>query len=103
MISILNILKSKKFTILFALFELTDYLSVGAGVKSLRNEMNQQYKRQYRELEDDVKEKISQYSKNKPKSEDHKQHISQAMTKYWQTVPHKPSGEAPSVTNGQIV
>lgn len=93
----------KKSTILFALFELTDYLSVGAGIKSLNNEMNQQYKRQYRELDDDVKKKISQSSKAKPKSEDHKQHISQAMTKYWQSVPRKPSGETPSVTNGEIV
>lgn len=66
--------------------------------------MKQQYKRQYRELDDDVKERISQSSKNKPKSEDHKQHISQAMTKYWQTVPHKqPSGDEPSVTTGEIV
>lgn len=65
--------------------------------------MKQQYKRQYRELDDEVKEKISQSSKAKPKSEDHKQHISQAMTKYWQSVPSKPSGDTPSVTNGQIV
>ena len=65
--------------------------------------MNQQYKRQYRELEDDVKEKISKSSKNKPKSEEHKEHISQAMTQYWLTVPHKPSGDEPSVTTGEIV
>ena len=65
--------------------------------------MKQQYKRQYRELDDEVKEKISQSSKAKPKSEDHKQHISKAMTRYWQTVPHKPSGDEPSVTTGEIV
>lgn len=48
------------------------------------------YKRQYRELDDEVKQKISNSSRNKPKSEEHKEHISQGMEKYWQTVPNKP-------------
>ena len=52
-----------------------------------------EYKRQYRELEDATKQKISQSSKNKPKSETHKQHISQAMIDYWETVEHRPDGE----------
>lgn len=65
--------------------------------------MNHKYKRQYRELADEVKERISQAHKNKHKSEAHKQHISLSLTKYWQSVPHRPSGETPSVTNGQIV
>lgn len=52
-----------------------------------------EYKRQYRELEDATKQKISQSSKNKPKSETHKQHISQAMIDYWQTVPNRPNDE----------
>ena len=47
------------------------------------------YKRQYRELDDDVKEKISRSTSNKPKSEEHKLHISQGMEKYWSTVPNK--------------
>lgn len=47
------------------------------------------YKRQYRELDDEVKEKISRSSTNKPKSEEHKLHISQGMEKYWSTVPNK--------------
>lgn len=47
------------------------------------------YKRQYRELDDETKEKIRLSSRNKPKSEMHKQHISQGMTEYWQTVPHR--------------
>jgi len=52
------------------------------------------YKRQYRELDDETKKKISASSRNKPKSEAHKQHISQAMEKYWLSVPHRPtSGE----------
>lgn len=48
------------------------------------------YKRQYREIDDEVKAKISNSSRNKPKSAEHKMHISQAMEKYWQTVPHRP-------------
>jgi len=49
-----------------------------------------EYKRQYRELEDETKQKISDSSRNRPKSEQHKQRISQAMVQYWQTVPHRP-------------
>lgn len=49
------------------------------------------YKRQYREIDDETKQKISVSSRNKPKSADHKMHISQAMEKYWQTVPHRPT------------
>ena len=52
-----------------------------------------EYKRQYRELEDATKQKISQSSKNKPKSEIHKQHISQAMIDYGETVEHRPNDE----------
>jgi hypothetical protein len=46
-------------------------------------------KRQFRELEQETKEKISRSSKGKIKSDLHKQHISQAMRKYWETVPSK--------------
>ncbi len=47
------------------------------------------YKRQYRDLEPEVRQKISDATKGKPKSYDHKLHISQAMTKYWSSVPYK--------------
>ena len=50
---------------------------------------NQPYKRQYRQLDDETKMKISASSRNRPKSEEHKQHISQGMTEYWQTVPNR--------------
>ncbi|MBR5907638.1 MAG: hypothetical protein IKZ50_04520 [Bacteroidales bacterium] len=49
-----------------------------------------EYKRQYREIPDETKQKISQTSKGKKKSEWHKEHIRQAMLDYWQTVPHRP-------------
>lgn len=50
-------------------------------------------KRIYRELNDETKAKISNSSKGKPKSASHKIHISQAMTDYWKTIPHKPKKE----------
>lgn len=52
-----------------------------------------QYKRQWRELSNETKGKISQSSKNKPKSAAHKEHISQSLTDYWRSVPHKPGNE----------
>lgn len=51
---------------------------------------NKNFKRQYRELEDTTKEKIRAAASGKPKSEMHKQHISQSMTNYWLGVPHRP-------------
>ena len=52
--------------------------------------MNKNYKRQYRELDDKTKEKISLSNQGKPKSDLHKQHISKAMKDYWQCIPHRP-------------
>ena len=48
------------------------------------------YTRQYRQLSDETKNKISTSAKNKPKSEEHKRRIQQSMLRYWQTVPNKP-------------
>ena len=52
------------------------------------------YKRQYRELDDETKEKIAASQRGRTKSESHRQHISQSMTKYWETVPHRPEVDA---------
>ena len=52
-----------------------------------------EYKRQYRDLPDEVKQKISASTKGKAKSYDHKQHISQGMRKYWSGVPNKPQSQ----------
>ena len=52
-----------------------------------------EYKRQYRELDDKTKEKIAASQRGRTKSESHKQHISQSMTKYWETVPHRPEAD----------
>ena len=53
-----------------------------------------EYKRQYRDLPDEVKQKISASTKGKAKSYDHKLHISQGMKKYWSGVPYKDRSSA---------
>ena len=49
-----------------------------------------QYKRQYRQLSDETKNRISASTKNKPKSEMHKRRIQQSMLDYWRTVKDRP-------------
>ena len=44
------------------------------------------YKRKYRELDDDVKKRISQSCKNLKKCSLHKQRLSQSLKKYWSGV-----------------
>ncbi len=62
-----------------------------------------EYKRQWRELSDEHKEKLSQAATNKPKSATHRQHISQAMIDYWRTVPHRPDAESGSTTMDDLI
>lgn len=47
------------------------------------------YKRQYRELDDETKKKISQSLKGRSKSYSHVQNISKGLKSYWQNVPSK--------------
>lgn len=47
-------------------------------------------KRQYRQLDDATKQKISQSLKNRSKSMSHKESISKGMKEYWKGVPNKP-------------
>lgn len=47
-------------------------------------------KRIYRELDAETRQKISVSSKGKAKTSSHKEHISQAMKRYWSSIPHKP-------------
>lgn len=49
-----------------------------------------EYKRLYRQLDDETKQKISKSNRNRPKSDQHKQRISQGMKGYWQNVPNRP-------------
>lgn len=53
------------------------------------------YKRQYREMDDETKRKISISSKGKAKSDEHKQHISTALKAYWQSIPSKNDSNKP--------
>jgi len=48
-------------------------------------------KRQYRDLCDDTKMRISQSLKGRSFSDSHKQAISDAMRQYWATIPYRPS------------
>ena len=59
----------------------------------------QPYKRQYRQLDDETKQKISASTKCKPKSETHKEHIRQGMLQYWETVPNKEDTQWYNVDN----
>ena len=47
-------------------------------------------KRIYRELDAETRQKISRATIGKAKSAAHKQHISQAMKRYWAGIPNKP-------------
>ncbi len=46
-------------------------------------------RRQYRDLRDDTKMRISQSLKGRSHSETHKQAISNAMKAYWATIPYR--------------
>ena len=46
--------------------------------------------RQYRELSDETKAKISQSMMGKSKSFTHKEKISNSLKAYWKTIPNKP-------------
>jgi hypothetical protein len=50
-------------------------------------------KRQFRELNADTKQRISQGLKNRTLSDNHKQAISDGMRAYWATIPNKPNYE----------
>ena len=53
--------------------------------------IQQSHKRQYRELSDETKQKISQTMKQKPqRPQSWRDHISQALKDYWQKVPNRP-------------
>lgn len=45
--------------------------------------------RTFRELTDETKAKISQSMRGRSKSFTHREHISDALRKYWETIPNK--------------
>ena len=52
--------------------------------------MDKTTKRQYRELDDMTKQKISQSLRGRCKSATHAQSISDGMKNYWKQVPNRP-------------
>ena len=64
-----------------------------------------EHKRQYRELSDETKNKISNATRGKSKTFTHRQNLSKALTAYWETVPNRPqpsSGETSTPNNGGV-
>lgn len=64
-----------------------------------------EHKRQYCELSDETKNKISKSTRGRGKSFQHKQNISKGMTEYWKTVPNRlqpSSGETSTPINGGV-
>lgn len=51
------------------------------------------YKRKFRELDDVIKQKISQALRGRSKSYSHVQNISKGLKNYWQNVPSKNKSE----------
>lgn len=49
-----------------------------------------EYRKQYRQMPDETKQKISQSLKGRSKGITHKENISTGLKKYWSQVPNKP-------------
>lgn len=47
--------------------------------------------RTYRELDDEVKQKISQSLKGRTKSLSHRENISNGLRDYWKKIPNRPN------------
>lgn len=61
--------------------------------------MDNNYKRQYRQLDDTTKEKISQSLKNRTKSATHTQAISDGLKKHWTSVLNQPNNNENKIEN----
>lgn len=48
-------------------------------------------KRQYRQLDDITKQKISQSLKGRTKTSTHVEKIKDGLRRYWETIPNKPT------------
>ena len=54
-------------------------------------------KRQYRQLSDATKQKISNSLRGRMKSPQHSERISQGLKNYWETIPDAPDAENKSI------
>lgn len=59
-------------------------------------------KRQYRQLSDMTKQKISNSMKGRSKSDTHREAISKGMKSYWQGVPNRPADTLTSTTSSAM-
>ena len=78
----------KKWLLLLTLLPYLPYLLVAGHKNTCLYKM--EHKRKYRELEDEVKEKISQSTKGKAKTMRHRQNLSRSLKRYWEGIPHRP-------------
>lgn len=63
--------------------------------------MEKNYKRKYRERGEATKKKISAALRNRSKSAEHRNAISQAMKIYWEGVPSHNNGDENTLYNGE--
>lgn len=71
-------------------------------------EQQKNYKRQDRSVSPETRQKISKALKNRPKSAEHKQHISQSLKAdtggYWSKIPvHYEDGQTGYIERGDLV
>lgn len=52
-----------------------------------------EYKRQYRQMSDETKQKISQSLKGRSKSMSHVENIKNGLKSYWEHIPNRPDVE----------
>ena len=52
-----------------------------------------EYKRQYRQMSDETKQKISQSLKGRSKSMSHVENIKNGLKNYWKNIPNRPDVE----------
>ena len=84
---IFSIFSAKNIDLLPYFLSLTDYLYININLYMEQK----QYKRQSRQLSPDVKNKISQSLKNRPKSSAHAAAISAGLKTYWMGVEDRPT------------
>ena len=77
----------------FSLVDLINFANLAIFIIYNRIKIENMGKRQYRELDDFVKQKISQSMKGRSKTTSHKEHISNGLRQYWKQVPNKPFDE----------
>ena len=83
--------KFKNFLTILDFFTMLSIFIYRRDTKTPVSTIMSEYKRQWRELEDTTKEKISKALRGKSKSSFHKENIRRSMLDYWRTVEHKPT------------